>query len=58
MIRLRRDDFEDSHELAKFAATAGISLEQFRKEFEYLVDDEPVSISLVEKTFDSVPEMP
>jgi len=47
MIRLRRDDFEDSHELAKFAATAGISLEQFRKEFEYLVEDEPASISLL-----------
>ena len=24
MIRLRRDDFEDPHELAKFAATAGL----------------------------------
>jgi len=41
MIRLRRDDFEDPHELAKFAATVGISLEEFRKQFEYLVDDEP-----------------
>jgi ATP-dependent phosphofructokinase / diphosphate-dependent phosphofructokinase len=41
MIRLRRDDFEDPHELAKFAATVGISLEDFRKQFEYLVDDEP-----------------
>ncbi len=41
MIRLRRDDFEDPHELAKFAATAGISLEEFRRQFEYLVDDEP-----------------
>ena len=30
MIRLRRDDFEDPHELAKFAATVGISLEEFR----------------------------
>ena len=49
MIRLRRDDFEDSHELAKFAATAGISLEQFRQEFEYLVEDEPPSIRLVRK---------
>ena len=39
MIRLRRDDFEDEHELAKFAATAGIALE-FRDEFEYLVPDE------------------
>jgi 6-phosphofructokinase 1 len=41
MIRLRRDDFEDPHELAKFAATANLSLQQFREEFEYLVDKEP-----------------
>jgi ATP-dependent phosphofructokinase / diphosphate-dependent phosphofructokinase len=41
MIRLRRDDFEDPHELAKFAATAGLSLEEFRRQFEYLVLDEP-----------------
>jgi 6-phosphofructokinase 1 len=41
MIRLRRDDFEDPHELAKFAATVGISLEEFRKQFEYLIGFEP-----------------
>jgi len=41
MIRLRRDDFEDPHELAKFAATVGMSLEEFRRQFEYLVDYEP-----------------
>jgi 6-phosphofructokinase 1 len=41
MIRLRRDDFEDAHELAKFAATVGMPLEEFRKQFEYLVDYEP-----------------
>jgi 6-phosphofructokinase 1 len=41
MIRLRRDDFEDPHELAKFAATAGLSLDAFRKEFEYLIQLEP-----------------
>jgi 6-phosphofructokinase 1 len=41
MIRLRRDDFEDPHELAKFAATIGMSLEEFRKQFEYLVSYEP-----------------
>jgi ATP-dependent phosphofructokinase / diphosphate-dependent phosphofructokinase len=41
MIRLRRDDFEDPHELAKFAATVGIPLEEFRNQFEYLVNDEP-----------------
>jgi len=41
MIRLRRDDFEDPHELAKFAAVVGIPLEEFRRQFEYLVTDEP-----------------
>jgi 6-phosphofructokinase 1 len=41
MIRLRRDDFEDPHELAKFAATAGLSLQEFRQEFEYLIGSEP-----------------
>ena len=41
MIRLRRDDFEDPHELAKFAATVGISLDEFRRQFEYLVEQEP-----------------
>jgi ATP-dependent phosphofructokinase / diphosphate-dependent phosphofructokinase len=41
MIRLRRDDFEDPHELAKFAATVGIPLDEFRRQFEYLVDFEP-----------------
>jgi 6-phosphofructokinase len=41
MIRLRRDDFEDPHELAKFAATAGLSLQEFRDEFEYLIQLEP-----------------
>ena len=31
MIRLRRDDFDDPHELAKFAATAHVSVEEFRR---------------------------
>jgi 6-phosphofructokinase 1 len=41
MLRLRRDDFEDAHELAKFAATAGVSLEEFREQFEHLIAHEP-----------------
>jgi ATP-dependent phosphofructokinase / diphosphate-dependent phosphofructokinase len=49
MIRLRRDDFEDPHELAKFAATAGMSLQQFRSEFEYLVQDEPPPLAVAEE---------
>ena len=40
MIRLRRDDFADAHELARFAAVAHLSLEEFRKQFEFLVADE------------------
>ncbi|MBC6951655.1 hypothetical protein DWB58_27330, partial [candidate division KSB1 bacterium] len=39
-FRLSAEDFEDPHELAKYAATAGISLEEFRKQFQYLVDIE------------------
>jgi 6-phosphofructokinase 1 len=46
MIRLRRDDFEDPHELAKFAATCGLHLQQFRDEFEYLIQDEPPPLDL------------
>jgi 6-phosphofructokinase len=41
MIRLRRDDFEDPHELAKLAATAHMSLETFREQFQYLIGFEP-----------------
>jgi len=41
MIRLRRDDFDDPHELAKFAATAGLTVQQFREQFEYLIESEP-----------------
>ena len=46
MIRLRRDDFQDPHELAKLAATCGLSPEEFRREFEYLVEDEPPALVL------------
>jgi ATP-dependent phosphofructokinase / diphosphate-dependent phosphofructokinase len=46
MIRLRRDDFEDPHELAKFAATCGITLQGFRDEFEDLILDEPPPLDL------------
>jgi 6-phosphofructokinase 1 len=40
MIRLRRDDFDDPLRLGKIAATAGMSVAQFRKEFEYLIASE------------------
>jgi len=50
MIRLRRDDFEDEHELARFAATAHMNLEEYRSEFEYLIADEPPQIHLFDKS--------
>jgi 6-phosphofructokinase 1 len=46
MIRLRRDDFQDPHELAKLAATCGFSPEEFSREFAYLVEDEPPALVL------------
>jgi 6-phosphofructokinase 1 len=42
MLRLRQDDFEDPSELAKFANVLGISLDEFREEFAYLVEHEPI----------------
>jgi 6-phosphofructokinase len=42
MIRLKKDDFDDAHELAKYAATAGINLQKFKGNFSYLVDNSVV----------------
>jgi 6-phosphofructokinase 1 len=50
MIRLRRDDFEDPHELAKIAAAAGISLQDFRGEFGYLIETEPPPLIIDPRT--------
>jgi 6-phosphofructokinase 1 len=46
MIRLRADDFEEPHELAKFASVARLSVEEFRAQFGYLVADEPPALEL------------
>ncbi|HEY7512186.1 MAG TPA: diphosphate--fructose-6-phosphate 1-phosphotransferase [Vicinamibacteria bacterium] len=46
MIRLRRDDFQDPHEVARLAATCRLGPEEFRQEFEYLVEDEPPALVL------------
>src|SRR4051812_3923036 len=42
MLRLRRDDFDDPSELAKFASVLGVSIEAFEDEFRYLVEHDPV----------------
>ena len=46
MIRLRRDDFDDAHELAKYAATCRMSLQEFRNRFEALIKAEPPPLQL------------
>jgi 6-phosphofructokinase 1 len=46
MIRLRRDDLEDPHEVARLAATAHLTEQDFRKQFEYLVADEPPPLAV------------
>jgi 6-phosphofructokinase 1 len=46
MIRLRRDDFDDPAELGRIAAAAKLSPEEFRKQFEYLLDAEPPPLTL------------
>ena len=46
MIRLRKDDFENPPEIAKFAAVARMTPEQFRERFEHVVKDEAPPLSL------------
>ncbi len=40
MLRLTREDFNDPHELAKYAATVGISLDKFRERFYYIAESD------------------
>jgi 6-phosphofructokinase 1 len=40
MLRLNQADFDDPHELAKLAATAGMSIEKFKNTFGYLIDSD------------------
>jgi 6-phosphofructokinase 1 len=46
MVRLRKDDFEDAAELARLSATAKMTPEAFRREFEELVATEPPALML------------
>jgi 6-phosphofructokinase 1 len=46
MIRVRKDDFDDPHELAKLAATAHVAPDEFRRDFEYLVEKEPPGLTI------------
>ncbi len=51
MLRLNKADFEDPHELAKYAATCGISLEEFRKQFYYLIEKDLLYKNIEEGSF-------
>jgi 6-phosphofructokinase 1 len=44
MLRLKREDFEDPHNLAKLAATAHLGVDEFRERFAYLTAREPVPV--------------
>jgi ATP-dependent phosphofructokinase / diphosphate-dependent phosphofructokinase len=44
MLRLRRDDFDDPHDLAKLANTAHLTEDEFRRQFEYLIAGEPPAL--------------
>jgi 6-phosphofructokinase 1 len=46
MIRLRKDDFENPVELSKIAKVAGLSPEEFRKQYAYLVANEAPALKL------------
>jgi len=47
MIRLRRDDFEDGEQMQRYADFTGLSVADFRKRYEYLVQYEPPPLRLV-----------
>jgi 6-phosphofructokinase len=44
MIRLKREDFDDPHDLAKLAATAHLGIDEFGAIFRYLTAHEPAPI--------------
>jgi 6-phosphofructokinase 1 len=48
MIRLRRDDLEDPLEVTRLAATAPLTEQEFRRQFEYLVAHEPPPLAVDE----------
>ncbi len=46
MVRLRRSDFEDPLTVARLAAAAGLSEDEFRRQFEYVVENETAPLQL------------
>ena len=46
MLRLRREDFDNAGQLGRLATTVGLTPEEFRREFGYLTQHEPVAAAL------------
>jgi len=46
MLRLRQEDFADAEMLGRCAALTGLTPEEFRAQFEYLVKEEPAPLIL------------
>jgi 6-phosphofructokinase 1 len=44
MLRLRKEDFEDPHDVAKLAAIAHCSSAEFRERFSYITAEEPPAV--------------
>lgn len=44
MTRIRRDDFKDDEKIARMAGIVGLSSEEFRSQFEYVVEGEPPAL--------------
>lgn len=51
MLRLSQADFDDPHELAKYAATCRLSLEDFKKQFFYIIENDMLYKNLKEGKF-------
>ncbi len=58
MIRLLPEDFEDPHELARYAATAGISLEEFDRQFRPVVENDRAYTVDRSRLFSKNPDYP
>ncbi len=46
MLRLKQDDFDDPHELARLASAAHVTPDEFKRQFRGLVQSEPSPMSL------------
>jgi ATP-dependent phosphofructokinase / diphosphate-dependent phosphofructokinase len=49
MIRLRRDDFEDTATVKKFADVAHLSPDEFQRQFSHLVENEDPPLDLLHR---------